>query len=73
MNKKFKKLLRDPKLFFKDMYFKHSTKLGFYQPQKFTCQNQFTIISAVYNVEKYLNTFFKSITNQNINFAKIFI
>lgn len=69
-NKKFRKLLRDPKLFFKDMYFKHSTKLGFYQPQKFTCQNQFTIISAVYNVEKYLNTFFKSITNQNINFAK---
>lgn len=70
MNRKLRKLIRNPKLFFKDMYFKHKTKLGYYQPQKNECNNQFTIVSAVYNVEKYLNDFFKSIKKQNIDFKK---
>ena len=51
-NKKFRKLLRDPKLFFRDMYAKRVMKLKKYLPLKYEGSNQFTIVSAVYNVEK---------------------
>ncbi len=69
-NKKLKKLLRDPKLFFKDMYQKRK-----YQVQKFfsiqqTGTHNFTVVTAVYNVEKYLDQYFVSLTKQNLNFRK---
>ena len=54
MNRKLRKLLRDPKLFFRDMYAKRVMKLKKYLPLKYEGNNQFTIVSAVYNVEKYL-------------------
>lgn len=69
-NKKFRKLLRDPKLFFRDMYAKRVMKLKKYLPLKYEGSNQFTIVSAVYNVEKYLDDYFDSIVKQSLNFKK---
>ncbi|TCV86634.1 CDP-glycerol glycerophosphotransferase family protein [Testudinibacter aquarius] len=70
LSRKLRKLRRDPKLFFKDMYFKHSTKLKRFIPKKQNSQNQFTIVIAVYNVDKYLDEFFKSIVKQRLSFKK---
>ena len=39
-NKKFRKLLRDPKLFFRDMYAKRVMKLKKYLPLKYEGNNQ---------------------------------
>ena len=55
MNRKFRKLLRDPKLFFRDMYNKRSVQIKKYLPVKYNGTQQYTVVSAVYNVEKYLN------------------
>ncbi|AFU20148.1 CDP-glycerol glycerophosphotransferase family protein [Actinobacillus suis] len=70
VKRKFRKLLRDPKLFFSDMYFKHSIKIKKHLPVKYEGKHQFTIVSAVYNVEKYLDDFFDSIVKQNLSFKK---
>ena len=73
-NRKLKKLMRDPKLFFKDMYLKNSFKLKKYIPSSHKGNNKFTIISAIYNTEKYLDEYFSSITTQSLNFKNnIFI
>ena len=69
-NKKFRKLLRDPKLFFRDMYKKRINKIKKYLPIKRTGKSQYTIVAAVYNVEKYLDDFFSSLTKQRLNFKK---
>lgn len=68
--KKAKKLQRDPQLFFKDMYAKRSKQLISKVPVKYEGQNQFTVVSAVYNVEKYLDEYFTSLTNQTLDFKK---
>ncbi|WP_312267640.1 glycosyltransferase, partial [Neisseria sp.] len=68
MNRKLKKLLRDPKLFFSDMYAKHNMKRHI--PIKYNGSNIFTVVSAVYNVEKYLDQYFHSLTSQSLNFRK---
>lgn len=74
INKKFKKLIRDPKLFFKDMYLKHSFKIKKHIPVSHNGSNKFTIISAIYNTEKYLDEYFSSIISQSLNFKNnIFI
>ena len=74
INKKFKKLIRDPKLFFKDMYLKHSFKIKKHIPVSHNGNNKFTIISAIYNTEKYLDEYFSSIISQSLNFKNnIFI
>lgn len=70
MNRKLRKLIRDPKLFFVDMYKKRTTQIKKYIPIKRTGKNQYTIVSAVYNVEKYLDDFFSSLTKQRLNFKK---
>ena len=73
-NRKLKKLMRDPKLFFKDMYLKNSVKLKKYIPSSHKGNNKFTIISAIYNTEKYLDEYFSSITTQSLSFKNnIFI
>ncbi|ENZ5882084.1 glycosyltransferase, partial [Campylobacter coli] len=59
--KKIKKLFKNPKLFFKDAIEKRIKHKGF---------TQYTIISAVYNVEKYLDDYFNSIINQRLDFKK---
>ena len=70
MNRKFRKLLRDPKLFFRDMYNKRSVQIKKYLPVKYDGTQQYTVVSAVYNVEKYLNDYFSSLTKQSLNFKK---
>ena len=70
MNRKIRKLLRDPKLFFSDMYAKRSMQLKKHIPVKHTGKHGFTVVSAVYNVEKYLDQYFDSLTTQSLNFKK---
>ena len=70
MNKKVKKLFRDPKIFFKDMYLKRSTQLKKHIPIKRNGNHTFTVVSAVYNVEKYLDHYFNSLTTQSLDFKK---
>ncbi|MCV3526875.1 bifunctional glycosyltransferase family 2 protein/CDP-glycerol:glycerophosphate glycerophosphotransferase [Campylobacter lari] len=72
--KKTKKLFKDPKLFFKDAIEKKvfwlSGTYNKYLPKKHKGFTQYTIISAVYNVEKYLDDYFNSIINQRLDFKK---
>lgn len=70
MNRKLRKLLRDPKLFFSDMYAKRSVQLKKHIPIKSNGNHKFTVVSAVYNVEKYLDQYFESLTTQTLNFKK---
>ena len=70
MNRKLRKLIRNPKLFFCRQYKKRTTQIKKYIPIKRTGKNQYTIVSAVYNVEKYLDDFFSSLTKQRLNFKK---
>ncbi|OOF52087.1 hypothetical protein BKK54_00245 [Rodentibacter genomosp. 1] len=71
IKRKLRKLKRDPKLFFKDMIDKKKSKLNnLIYRRNYTPRNKFTIISAVYNVEKYLDDYFKSIVKQSVNFVE---
>ncbi|ENI9711865.1 CDP-glycerol glycerophosphotransferase family protein [Campylobacter coli] len=73
-SKKLRKLRTNPKLFFKDAIEKKSLWLNNtykkYLPKKYKGFSQYVIISAVYNVEKYLDDYFKSIINQRLDFKK---
>ncbi|EAL3899181.1 glycosyltransferase [Campylobacter lari] len=72
--KKLRKLRTNPKLFFKDAIEKKvfwlSGIYNKYLPKKHKGFTQYTIISAVYNVEKYLDDYFNSIINQRLDFKK---
>lgn len=69
INKKLKKLLYNPKLFFSDMLIKHREKINKIKPiKKYDGINKFTVISAVYGVEKYLEDYFKSLVDQRLDF-----
>ncbi|MDY6462452.1 CDP-glycerol glycerophosphotransferase family protein [Acinetobacter faecalis] len=72
VQRKLKKLKRDPNLFFKDMVAKKKigieTKITKLNPIKSKTKNKFTIVSAVYNVSKYLDDYFESIVNQSVSF-----
>ncbi len=72
--KKLRKLRTNPKLFFKDAIEKKvfwlSKVYKKYLPKKHKGFAQYTIISAVYNVEKYLDDYFNSIINQRLDFKK---
>ena len=70
IKRKWAKLKRDPKLFFEDMFIKYINFFKKYFPIKYQGQNQFTVVSAVYNVEKYLDEYFSSLTRQSLNFKK---
>lgn len=71
-NRKMRKLRNNPALFFKDFIRKKiSSSIDFCRrclPKKMGAKKQFTIICAVYNVEDYLDDFFKSIVNQRLDF-----
>lgn len=62
------KLKRDPKLFIEDSYKKRSKQLSRYIGKKEPAKEQYTIITAVYNSESYLDDFFKSLVRQTISF-----
>lgn len=72
LQKKINKLQRDPKLFFKDMFLKKyipiKNKAKTITPKKNNGYSKYVIVSAVYNVEKYLNDYFNSIINQRLDF-----
>lgn len=77
MNKIYNKFKRDRKsawnLIFSEFYsdFKYYyTKSSKYLPIKYTGKHSFTIVSACYNVEKYLDDYFSSIVGQSLNFKK---
>ncbi|MBZ8003486.1 hypothetical protein, partial [Campylobacter canadensis] len=63
-SRKIKKLMREPKLFFKDAFlnnYRIANKLiNNFKAKKYKAYSKYAIISAVYNVEKYLDDFFKS-------------
>lgn len=67
LKRKLKKLIRDPKLFFSDMS-KNNIKKKNALAKKLHGNYDYTVVSAVYNVEKYLNDYFKSFENQSLNF-----
>ncbi|MFG5141424.1 CDP-glycerol:glycerophosphate glycerophosphotransferase [Campylobacter lari] len=73
-SKKLRKLRTNPKLFFKDAIEKKvfwlSGVYNKYLPKKHKGFTQYTIISAVYNVEKYLDDYFNSIINQRLDLKK---
>ncbi|CAM4058148.1 glycosyltransferase [Campylobacter armoricus] len=77
-SRKLKKFKANPRLFFKDAIKKKIFYLGSmykkYLPKKYKAFARYTIVSAVYNVEKYLDDFFNSIINQRLDFkANIFM
>lgn len=62
-NKKFIKVILDG--FFRVFLVKFFSK---FKPKKYRAYSKYAIVSAVYNVEKYLDDFFKSIINQKLDF-----
>ncbi|EAJ5672662.1 CDP-glycerol glycerophosphotransferase family protein [Campylobacter lari] len=72
--KKLRKLRTNPKLFFKDAirkkFFLLNNIYKKYLPKKYKGSARYAIISAVYNVEKYLDDYFNSIINQRLDFEK---
>lgn len=70
LNKKLKKLIRDPNLFFSDMVLKQKKKYGHIYTKKVAGHYQYTVVSAVYNVGRYLDDYFKSLVNQRLDFKK---
>ncbi|EHP3501082.1 UNVERIFIED_CONTAM: glycosyltransferase, partial [Escherichia coli] len=68
--RKLQKLIRDPKLFFSDMAIKQGKKIGVLKPKKNNGHFQYTVVSAVYNVGRYLEDYFKSIIEQRLDFCK---
>lgn len=70
LNRKLNKLKKDPELFVKDMIFKRTAQVKKHIPIKYSGSNQFTIISAIYNVGRYLDDFFESIVKQRLDFKK---
>lgn len=77
-NKKIKKLLRDPRLFFRDMLTKRLSQIGFFSEfstlkistRKKSGLYQYVVVSGVYNVEKYLDYYFRTLTEQTLNFKE---
>ena len=70
LNRRINKLKRDPKGFLQDSYNKRSDKVRKYIPIKYSSSNNFTVVSAVYNVESYIEEYFISLINQSLNFKK---
>lgn len=71
-NRKLRKLRRNPKLFFTD-FIKNKQKscLNFFYaqlPRKKSTSKKYTIVCAVYNVEQYLDDFFRSVIEQRLDF-----
>ncbi|EAJ5475456.1 glycosyltransferase family 2 protein, partial [Campylobacter jejuni] len=54
--------------FFKSLLISLENFLKQFKPKKYKAYNKYIIVSAVYNVEKYLDDFFKSIINQRLDF-----
>ncbi len=67
---KLRKLIKKPGLFFSDMAANQLRKLGKVYVKKVEGHYHYTVVSAVYNVGRYLDDFFASIVRQKLNFKK---
>lgn len=70
LDRRINKLVKDPKGFVQGSYNKRSAQVVSKTPIKHRGSNDFTVISAVYNVEKYLDDYFSSLVNQSLSFKK---
>lgn len=68
--RKVRKLMRDPKSFFSDMVIKRRHSIDALKPKKIEGHFQYTIVSAVYNVGRYLDEYIESVTKQHLDFEK---
>lgn len=70
LDRRLNKLTSDPKGFLRGSYNKRSAQIIEKTPIKYKGSNDFTVVSAVYNVEKYLDEYFKSLINQSLSFKR---
>ena len=68
--KKIKKLKNNPKLFFIDMIRKRKSTQYLVDKKKVIGNHQYTVVSAVYGVERYLDDYFRSLVHQTLDFKK---
>ena len=68
LQRRINKFKKDPISFLEGSYEKRSTQFRKHIPIKYMGSNNFTIVSAVYNVEKYLEDYFHSLINQSLSF-----
>lgn len=70
LQRRINKLKRDPRGFIEASYAKRKDQARKYLPIKHDAKHSYTVVSAVYNVEKYLDEYFGSLINQSIDFKK---
>ena len=68
--RKVKKFRKHPIASLSDSLKKNSYQIRKKIPIKYKISNSFTIVSAVYNIEQYLNDYFESLINQTVDFRK---
>lgn len=68
LTRRIKKLRRDPKGFLESSFEKRSGIIKDALPIRYNSSRNYTIITAAYNSEKYLEDYFRSITNQSLKF-----
>lgn len=71
-NRKLRKLKQNPHTFFVDMLAKKKWQLRYFLPRLTHSKGfaSYTIVSACYNVENYLDKFFSSLIRQTLSFKK---
>lgn len=70
IRRRINKLKKDPKGFIENSYEKRKNQVVSRLPIKCKGSHYFTVVSAVYNVDKYLDDYFKSLISQSLNFKK---
>lgn len=72
MNPKLRKLLSSPHLFLRDMVRKRALQARAQLPQlrKISSPRRYSVVSAVYQVEEYLDEFFRSLVRQSLDFER---
>lgn len=68
LQRKLKKLLRDPRQFIEDMRLKRVRNLTSLAPKKAEGHSRYAVVSAVYNVDLYLDQYFQSMVDQRLDF-----
>lgn len=63
-----KKYKNSIKLYIKSLFLFFLNHINMFKFKKYKAYNKYAIISAIYNVEKYLDNFLKSIINQRLDF-----
>lgn len=66
--RKIRKLIKSPKAFFSDMAYKHINRAKKLQPKVKNAENKFIVVSAIFNVGRYLDDYLTSIVSQRLDF-----